>query len=318
MPLSTICAIMSYKFKEVNMAKKEVVIDENQVNYRKTINEKIKNFELEGKFDVDVADNPETKVLEPDQIEYIKKGFFSKLKTSISLKLAIKFYESEIKKGKLIIDDVVGLDNFDEVSDKGAIITCNHFSVYDNYIIHRAIRKKLGKKTLYKVIREGNYTNFPGFYGMLFRNCNTLPLSSNVKTMQKFLKAIDEILKNGDKILIYPEQAMWDNYRKPRPLKIGAFKFASKALAPVLPMFITMQDSDKKGEDGEFIQRHTLHILPPIYPDKNLSVNDNAKMLLEKNFEMWKNIYEETYKTDLTYTTLDQSKVPEICRVKKS
>ena len=59
------------------MSKKEFLIDENQVVYRKKINEKIKAFELEGKFDEDVADNPETKVLEPDQIEYIKKGLLS-------------------------------------------------------------------------------------------------------------------------------------------------------------------------------------------------------------------------------------------------
>ena len=298
------------------MSKKEFLIDENQVVYRKKINEKIKTFELEGRFDEDVADNPETKVLEPDQIEYIKKGLFARLKTAISLKLAIKYYESEIKKGKLIIDDVLGLENFDKVKDSGAIITCNHFSVYDNYIVHRAINKKLGKQTLYKVIREGNYTNFPGFYGMLFKNCNTLPLSSNIKTMQKFLKAIDEILKNKDKILIYPEQAMWDNYRKPRPLKIGAFKFAAKSLVPVLPMFITMKDSDTIGSDGEHTQRHTLHILPPIYPDKEKPVSDNAKILMEKNFEMWKEVYEKTYNTKLVYTTLDQTKIPEICREK--
>ena len=44
-------------------------------------------------------------------------------------------------------------------------------------------------KRLYKVIREGNYTNFPGLYGFFFRNCDTLPLSSNKRTMIEFLKA---------------------------------------------------------------------------------------------------------------------------------
>ena len=37
---------------------------------------------------------------------------------------------------------------------------------------------------MYRVIREGNYTGFPGFYGVLMRHCNTLPLSSNFKTME--------------------------------------------------------------------------------------------------------------------------------------
>ncbi len=52
-------------------------------------------------------------------------------------------------------------------------------------------------KKLYKVIREGNYTNFPGFYGFLFRNADTLPLSSNKRTMIEFMKAVDTILQRG-------------------------------------------------------------------------------------------------------------------------
>ncbi len=297
------------------MSKKQP--ENSQIEYRNLINSRIVEYERDGKFDTDVADNPESKVLMPDDIEYIKTKFWDKLKTKMSLKLAIKYYEGEIKKGNLIIDKIEGIENYDKIKDVGAIITCNHFSVYDNYIVHRAIGKKLKGHTLYKVIREGNYTNFPGFYGMLFRNCNTLPLSSNFKTMEKFLLAVSQILKNNDKILIYPEQAMWDNYRKPRPLKPGAFKFAVKNNVPILPMFITMEDSDKKGADGEYIQRHTLHILPPIYPDNSKSANENAKILADRNFKMWKEVYEKTYKIPLTYTTLDQDKIPEICKTSK-
>jgi len=43
---------------------------------------------------------------------------------------------------------------------------------------------------------------------------------------------------------------MWWNYRKPKPLKPGAYTFAAKNHVPVLPCFITMKDSDIMGEDG--------------------------------------------------------------------
>ena len=43
-------------------------------------------------------------------------------------------------------------------------------------------------------------------------------------TMKKFFKAVSTILGRGEKILIYPEQAMWWNYRKPRPMKDGAIE----------------------------------------------------------------------------------------------
>ena len=115
-------------------------------------------------------------------------------------------------------------------------------------------------KRLHKVIREGNYTNFPGFYGFLFRNADTLPLSSSNRTMVEFMKAVDVLLQKGDFILVYPEQSMWWNYRKPKPLKIGAFKIASRNKVPVIPIFITMNDSDIIGEDGFPVQEYTVNI----------------------------------------------------------
>ena len=158
-----------------------------------------------------------------------------------------------------------------------------------------------GKK-MYRIIKEANYTSFPGFYGFLMRNCNTLPLSSNKDTMRKLLKAVDNILSSGDFILVYPEQSMWWNYRKPKPLKKGAFKFAAKSNVPVLPVFITMEDTDVK-EDGEFfVQAYTIHVGKPIYPDKDKPVVENADEMLEKNYLWWKEVYEDFYKIPLTYT----------------
>ena len=135
---------------------------------------------------------------------------------------------------------------------------------------------KIEEKRLYKVIREGNYTNFSGLYGFFFRNCDTLPLSSNKRTMVKFMKAVDTLLNKGDFILIYPEQSMWWNYRKPKPLKNGAFKIAARNNVPVIPIFITMQDSEIIGEDGYPVQEYIINIKEPIYPNKELSEKENT------------------------------------------
>ena len=150
----------------------------------------------------------------------------------------------------MIIKEVNGIENLDSV-ETGAMITCNHFNPFDSFAIEKTFRmsKQAENKKLYKVIREGNYTNFPGFYGFLFRHCDTLPLSSNKRTMIEFLKAVDTLLKKGEFILIYPEQSMWWNYKKPKPLKDGAFKMAVKSNVPVVPIFITMKESDIIGED---------------------------------------------------------------------
>lgn len=267
---------------------------------------RIQRFELNGTFDIDPENDPPAPELKPSDIEYIRKGLINKIKRSLADKIATSFFKKQIKTGNLIIKKVIGEENFNKI-DSGAIVTCNHFNPFDSFTvesIYRRVRKDHSKK-MYKVIREGNYTNFPGFYGFLFKNCDTLPLSSNSETMKKFLNSSSEILKNKELILMYPEQSMWWNYRKPKPFKSGAFTMAAKNNVPIIPVFITMEDSDKNGEDGLPIQEYTVHISNPIYSLEEKSVKENAEYLKEKNFEIWKNIYEVFYNKPLTYTTIN-------------
>ena len=280
---------------------------------RVEILEKIKQLEKEGKFDVDAENDPPTIELTPENVDYLKKKWKSKLKAKFANKLGEKFLEAIIKDNKLIIKDVIGLENLSNIKS-GAILTCNHFNPFDSFTIEEvfSLSGQREKKKLYKVIREGNYTNFSGFYGFLFRNADTLPLSSNTRTMIKFMQASDIILRRGDFILIYPEQSLWWNYEKPKPLKNGAYKLAARSNVPVIPIFITMTDSDIIGEDGFPIKEYYVHIEEPIYPSQKLTEKENVQIMKNKNFEIWKNIYEEFYGIPLEYTTLKKEVNDEI------
>lgn len=274
--------------------------------------EKIKVLEQNGVFDVDVEDDPETIKLTADNVDYLKEKRYSKLKNKVANKMGMKFLNDLLKDNKLIIKQVIGMENLQKVKT-GAIITCNHFNPYDSFAIEKVFIEsgQAKEKKLYKVIREGNYTNFPGLYGFFFRNCDTLPLSSSNRTMIEFLKAVDTILQRKDFILIYPEQSMWWNYRKPKPLKNGAFKMAARNNVPVIPVFITMQDSDIIGEDGFPVQEYIINIEEPIYPSENLTEKGNTNVMRDKNFEVWKNVYEKFYKIPLEYLTTTENEKEE-------
>lgn len=71
-----------------------------------------------------------------------------------------------VKDKKLIIKDIKGLENLEEINS-GAMLTCNHFNPNDSYAVELAFRsnKKFKNQKLYRIIREGNYTNFPGLPG---------------------------------------------------------------------------------------------------------------------------------------------------------
>lgn len=267
--------------------------------------EKIAQLEREGRFDEDVEEDPPTKELMPDDIDYLRRKISSKIKTKLTYKVARSFLNNIIANKQLIIKDIKGIENMNALKS-GAVITCNHFNAFDSFAIQVAYEQSTQRKRkLYRVIREGNYTNFPGFYGMLMRNCYTFPLSSNKDTMRKFMHSMDAALKHGDFMVVYPEQSMWWNYRKPKPLKKGAYTFAAKNHVPVLPCFITMEDSDILGDDGFYVQEYTIHIAEPIYPDPQKTQAENVDAMRRKNAAVWKQIYEEFYGIPLVYDTAE-------------
>ena len=294
-------------------------LKKNKTQYRVQLEEKIAQYEREGKFDQDVETDPPSRTIMPDEIDYLRKSPIAKLKTKIAHEKAKVFLKTILDKKVMIIKDIKGIENWQKLQS-GAIITCNHFNAFDSFAIQEAYHatKKWPKQKFYRVIKEGNYTSFPGFFGELMRHFYTLPLSSNLKTMVKFTEATNTLLQKGNYILFYPEQAMWWNYRKPRPVKPGAYKFAVKNNVPVLPCFITMRDSDILGEDlrksikgfdvdenfipnGYFVQEYTIHVGEPIYPRKDLNYKENLEYMAKENFDAWKEIYEREYQTKLKY-----------------
>jgi lipopolysaccharide biosynthesis glycosyltransferase len=275
--------------------------------------EKIKKLEENGIFDVDVENNTPAFTIEADDINYLKNSRMSRLKNKLATKYAERIVNGLLRDNKLIIKEVKGLENLNKVNS-GAIVTCNHFNAFDSFTVEKVFRMagEDKKRKLFKVIGEGNYTNFSGLTGYFFKNCDMLPLSSSTQTMKEFIKAIDVILKRGDFILIYPEQSMWWNYRKPKPLKNGAFNFAVRSNVPVIPIFITMEDSDIIGEDGFPVQAYTVNIGEPIYANPELSEKERIEDMKNRNYEVWKNTYESFYGVQLEYDIMEKLENDEI------
>ena len=280
------------------------MLEKKRSQYRVELVKKIELYESQGRFDEDVEDDPPSRMIMPDEIDYLRRSIFAKIKTKIAHMKAKVFLKTILDKKIMIIKDIKGIENWQSINS-GAIVTCNHFNAFDSFAIQEAYHasKMWPKRKFYRVIREGNYTSFPGFFGELMRHFYTLPLSSNMKTMIKFTEATNTLLQKGNFVLFYPEQAMWWNYRKPRPVKPGAYKFAVKNNVPVLPCFITMKDSDILGQDlrasikdfdisenfvpdGYYVQEYTIHIGSLIYPKENLSYKENIAYMAEENYKV--------------------------------
>ncbi len=273
---------------------------------RQDILNKILEYEKNLDFDHDVENDPPSKPLYPEDIDYLRKKWRNKIARFFVSRGAEKAINNLIDANQIIIKDVKGVENLKGIKGS-AFITSNHFHIFENIALYKVFQQYAEKHTFYRVIREGNYTAPPKGFDLFFKHCNTLPLSSVPGTMKKFMQALEVLTKKKNYILIYPEQYMWWNYKKPRPFKDGAFRFACKNNVPIIPCFITMEDSKEHIDgDGLPVQEYTVHIMKPIYRDETLPFKEAVQKMKEQNFNACKEVYEKTYGIPLTYTTKEK------------
>lgn len=186
------------------------------------------------------------------------------------------------------------------VINNGAIITSNHFSPLENTVIRYFVKKK-GLKRLNIISQVENFA-MKGIIGFLMNYADTIPLSNDMHYLARDLtQVLKQLADEKEVILIYPEQEMWFNYRKPRPFKRGAYHFAAKLNRPIISCFVEIIDLPKKENDQFRKVRYRLHVLGVIYPDSNKSVKENSNEMCQKDYALKKSAYEKIYAKPLTY-----------------
>ena len=197
------------------------------------------------------------------------------------------------------INEIVGLENLSGVQGP-AFLTSNHFNPFDNGI-HRTLAKQTGRGHLVAISQGTNFV-MPGLNGFVLRNIDVIPLIQEPSYMNgAFRTLMQKHLDAGRFILIYPEQEMWFNYRKPRPQKRGAFLFAAEYNVPVVPTFVELQDLDQEVAPGFRDVRTILHVLPPIFPNPSLSARENSFTMCSADYAAKVACYQKCYGKPLTY-----------------
>ncbi len=272
-------------------SKKEVI---------KNIQKNLENNELNKKVEVN---DP---VLSDEELEKTLKKFYDirKNKVGYFLKSRCAFLFVDcigLKLNKSI--KIEGLENIKDINE-GAIITSNHFNPLDNMTIRKMIKKRY-KKNFYIVSQETNLA-MPGFLGYLMNSLNIIPLCKSPNyIINNFKPELKKVLAKNNYVLIYPEEEMWFNYRKPRPCKRGAYQFAAEANVPIISCFVEMRDTERIDNEEFNEVEYIVHVLKPIYSDKKKSARENSKIMAETDYKQKKEAYEKAYHKKLDYTFSD-------------
>lgn len=189
----------------------------------------------------------------------------------------------------------VGLENARKVKS-GAIVTSNHFNPLENLTVFQGMARA-GHPRTYVVSEDTNFL-MQGFIGFFMKNYDTVPITkSHDYLSHQFPAILRQILSHNRLVLIYPEEQMWFNYRRPRPGKHGAYDYAAEFGAPIIPCFTEIIDTGKPNkETTEFNKvRYVFHILDPIYPDPQLSAAENSKRMQREDYLAKIACYEKVY-----------------------
>lgn len=196
----------------------------------------------------------------------------------------------------------------DEIDEKSSIqdlpaafITCNHYNQLDVLPIKKLAMRH--HKHLYFMVEATNLKmHFP--INIIVRNADSIPLMSSLNYLGRCLPDhLKNIFRKQNWVLVYPEQELWFNYRKPRPLQRGAYYYAAKLQIPIISCFAEIRERPQ----SEWFHRDfyktkiILHILPTIYPDPKLSVNENTTKMCKIDYQQKVAAYEKAYHQKLTY-----------------
>ncbi len=186
---------------------------------------------------------------------------------------------------------ITGKENLRALGKKqGAICVCNHFSLLDTLFVRLAVGHY---RSFHTMAPQNNKT---GLGGHIIRHGGMLPFSPNLSAMRNLNAEMGRLLQKGKIVNIYSEQAMWINYRKPRPMKDGVFFYAAKHSVPVLPIFCTFE----KTARGR-MKKLRIHILPAVWTDETLPKKQRMAEMRRAAEGAWKECYERAYGIPLEY-----------------
>lgn len=165
---------------------------------------------------------------------------------------------------------VYGIENL----PKGeAIIAPNHASFYDPPVIAASAKEEfsfLARRTLFDQF----------FLGSLIRALNSYPVSGTTQDLSS-IKLICSLLKEGKKVVIFPEGVRCDDGNL-STIKPGVSMMAFRAEAPIVPVYIdgTFEVWNKNRRFPKWTGKITLVFGKPIYPKD--FIDSNKKEAQEK------------------------------------
>ena len=185
------------------------------------------------------------------------------------LSVPIKYLYAKIKfKIKYI-----GKEKLKKYRKEGCFIYGNHTQSFaDTFLISNAVYPKIN----YLIVNPENVSM--KFLGNVVQMLGAIPIPSNKTAMKNFLNTIEEKIKKGYSVTIFPEAHIWPYYTKIRQFKSVSFKYPIKLEKPAFCMTNTYQCYGKDNKKVKIV----AYIDGPFFPDEGLTAKEAQENLRNK------------------------------------
>jgi len=120
-----------------------------------------------------------------------------------------------------------------------------------------------------------------------------IPIPQSVKAMRPYLDAVEQRIKEGNCVGVFPEGHMWNYCTFLRPFKAGSFRYPVALNVPSVAVAVTYQ---KRRIPFLRSPRRTVFVSDPFWPDASLPQKE-AQRKLEREVEAFLKEKTETYST---------------------
>ena len=126
---------------------------------------------------------------------------------------------------------VLRIHGKENIPQEPAILCCNHSAFSDPiWVVFAAHPKRI-----FRIMAKKELFDIP-VLGWLITKVGAFPVDRQISDINA-VKTAMQILKSGDKLLIFPEGTT--KHKEGDPAKLGAARIALKTKAPILPVYIS-------------------------------------------------------------------------------
>jgi 1-acyl-sn-glycerol-3-phosphate acyltransferase len=204
-----------------------------------------------------------------ENYDYLKKGFFKTLWHYIFRVFAhtvLMIYEYFIVGVR-----IYGRKNIGNL--RGAVIVCNHVHTLDCTFVDRAFYRH----RVYYATLETNF-KIP-VVRPLITWLGGVPIPRSPTREVEFVKHMEEAVKDGDMVCMYPEGVLMPYCRNLRKFRRGAFYLAKRTGCPIIPVVVTFR---KPAGLRALIRQRDIPVLNILDHIPDTVVNNSSIIQLEQ------------------------------------